>query len=106
AIAEDRRVVHVAGFPGAPGLFVIDRDAIHGLADPRTNAAAIRHLRRAYVEMMKQARLLASARELEAFSWCYFIVTRLGLTVLQDAERWPPPDASYVPPVPLERADG
>ena len=106
AIAEDKRVVHVAGFPGAPDLFVIDRDAIHGLADPRTNAASIRHLRRAYVEMMKQARLLPSLGELEAFSWHYFIVTRLGLSALQDDERWPPPDSSYVPPVPLGRADG
>jgi glycosyltransferase involved in cell wall biosynthesis len=106
AIADDRRVVHVAGFPGAPELFVIDRDAIHGLADPRTNAASIRHLRRAYVEMMERARLLPSLGELEAFSWRYFIVTRLGLRALQDAERWPPPDSSYVPPVPLGRADG
>jgi glycosyltransferase involved in cell wall biosynthesis len=106
AIADDRRVVHVAGFPGAPDLFIIDRAAIHGLADPRTNAASIRHLRRAYVEMMKQAQLLPSLSELEAFSWRYFIVTRLGLSVFQDAEHWPPPDPSYLPPVPLDRANG
>jgi glycosyltransferase involved in cell wall biosynthesis len=106
AIAEDKRVVYVAGFPGVSDLLVIDRDAIHGLADPRTNAASIRHLRRAYVEMMKQARLLPALAELEAFSWRYFFGTRLGLGALQDAERWPPPDSSYVPPVPLGRADG
>ena len=106
AIAEDKRVVHVARFPGAADLFVIDRDAIHGLADPRTNAASIRHLRRAYVEMMKRARLLASLGTLEPFSWHYFIVTRLGLAFLQDPDRWPPPDPSCVPPVPLAPADG
>ncbi len=101
AVAADERVVHVAGFPGAPELFVINRDTIHGLADPRSKAASIRHLRRAYVEMMKQARLLPALGEMEPYSWHYFFITRLGLSALQDAERWPPPDSSYVPPVPL-----
>jgi glycosyltransferase involved in cell wall biosynthesis len=106
AIADDDRVVHVAGFPGLGDLVVIDRGAIHGLGDPRTNAASIRHLRRAYVEMMKNARLLESLRTLEPFAWRYFALTRLGLKPLQDAERWPPPDSAYVPPVPLGGADG
>ncbi len=106
AIADDDRVIHVAGFPGLGDLVVIDRNAIHGLGDPRTKAASIRHLRRAYVEMMKKARLLESLRTLEPFAWRYFALTRLGLKLLQDAEHWPPPDSGYAPPVPLARADG
>jgi hypothetical protein len=90
AIAGDNRVVHVAGFPGARELFVIDRDAIHGLANERTNADTIRRQRRACVEIVKRGRLLAS----------------LGLKAPQDPECWPPPDAYYAPPARLGRADG
>src|SRR5258708_9750668 len=87
AIADDDRVIHVAGFPGLGDLVVIDRNAIHGLGDPRTKAASIRHLRRAYVEMMQKARLLESLRTLEPFAWRYFALTRLGLKLLQYPER-------------------
>ncbi len=106
AIARNERVVHVARFPGAPDLFVIDRDAIHGLADPRTNAASIRHLRCAYVDMMRRAHPLRALRTLEPFSWHYFIVTRLGPKALQDTGRWPVAELSYRPPRPLERTGG
>jgi glycosyltransferase involved in cell wall biosynthesis len=105
AIARNERVVHVAGFPGTSELFVIDRDNIQGLADPGTNGAAIRHLRRTYVELMKQARFVESFSELEPYSWRYFLLTRLGLKFLQNPERWPPPDPSFVPPRPLGGVD-
>jgi glycosyltransferase involved in cell wall biosynthesis len=106
AIVEDKRVVHVASFPGARELFVVDRSIVHGLGDERTNAAAIRHLRRAYVELMESTRPLASFSQLDPYAWRYFLITRLGLKRLQDPERWPPPDPSYVPLTPLPRADG
>jgi glycosyltransferase involved in cell wall biosynthesis len=106
AIAEDRRVLHVARFPGARELFVVDRSLLHGLADEQTNEAAVRHLRRIYIDLMKRARPLAALGELDPYAWLSFLVTRLGLKPLQDSERWPPPDRSYVPLKPFDQADG
>jgi glycosyltransferase involved in cell wall biosynthesis len=104
AIAGNDRIVHVARFPGVRDLFVIDRDTIQGLGEGSTNATSILHLRRAYADMMKHARLLPSLRELEWFTWRYLITTRLGVRLLPEAESWAAPDPSYAPPRPLPHA--